>query len=467
MADRYQRLVNAPVAGAVASRLGLPRPPLLRRHEPGDPVLDGEVLLGAPGTARLAPAVAEVLARIGAEVATPMDGPVRSAAARAGLDAAIFNPEAATRDRRFRALVLDATGVDRSERLVDAYAFLHGAIRRVRSGGRVVVLATPPQACDGDAEAIAQRSLEGLVRSLAKELRGGATGQLVYVTPGAEQQLESTMRFLLSARSAFVDGQVFRIGPAVGDAETTDWTAPLAGRTALVTGAARGIGAAIAQVLARDGAHVVGLDVEPMADELRHGIDRLGGTALIADITAAQTPDEVAGKLPGGAVDVVVHNAGITRDRSLARMSEQEWCSVLAVNLTAAQRINESLLRHEAVRRSGRIICVSSISGIAGNAGQANYATSKAGVIGLVESSAPALGASGITINAVAPGFIETQMTSTIPLALREAGRRLSSLRQGGLPVDVAETIAWLASPGAAGITGTVVRVCGQSLIGA
>jgi 3-oxoacyl-[acyl-carrier protein] reductase len=110
---------------------------------------------------------------------------------------------------------------------------------------------------------------------------------------------------------------------------------------------------------------------------------------------------------------------------------------------------------------------VSSISGIAGTAGQTNYSTSKAGVIGVVQAWAPALAKRGVTINAVAPGFIETKMTAAMPIAIREAGRRLSSLSQGGLPVDVAEAIAWYASPASAGVTGNIVRVCGQSLIGA
>jgi 3-oxoacyl-[acyl-carrier protein] reductase len=196
-------------------------------------------------------------------------------------------------------------------------------------------------------------------------------------------------------------------------------------------------------------------------------MERLAGTAVTADITADDAPERIAARLPDGRAGVVVHNAGITRDRSLARMSEDEWRSVLAVNLGAPRRLTEALLRDDAIGAGGRIVCVSSISGIAGNAGQTNYSASKAGVIGLVESQAPALASRGITINAVAPGFIETRMTTTMPIGLREAGRRLSSLRQGGLPVDVAETIAWLASPGSAGITGSVVRVCGQSLIGA
>jgi 3-oxoacyl-[acyl-carrier protein] reductase len=166
-------------------------------------------------------------------------------------------------------------------------------------------------------------------------------------------------------------------------------------------------------------------------------------------------------------VDVVVHNAGITRDRTLARMSAEEWDLVLDVNLSAQERMNDALLDGGALREHGRIVCVSSISGIAGNAGQTNYATSKAGVIGMVGALAPVLAGHGGTINAVAPGFIETQMTARVPLALREAGRRMNSMSQGGLPVDVAEAIAWLADPSSSGLNGNVVRVCGQSLLGA
>jgi 3-oxoacyl-[acyl-carrier protein] reductase len=139
----------------------------------------------------------------------------------------------------------------------------------------------------------------------------------------------------------------------------------------------------------------------------------------------------------------------------------------MEINLIAPHRIDAELFARDAVRQNGRVVCVSSISGIAGNAGQTNYATSKAGVIGMVQAYAPRLAERGATINAVAPGFIETQMTAAMPIATREAGRRMNSLAQGGLPVDVAETIAWFASPGSAGVNGQVVRVCGQSLIGA
>ena len=148
-------------------------------------------------------------------------------------------------------------------------------------------------------------------------------------------------------------------------------------------------------------------------------------------------------------------------------MSEDQWDSVLAVNLTSQERLTAAILDADMLRRGGRIVCVSSVSGIAGNRGQVNYATSKAGVIGLVEALAPELHRRQASINAVAPGFIETRMTAAMPVATREAGRRMNSLSQGGQPVDVAETVAWLAAPGSGGVNGTVVRVCGQSLIGA
>jgi 3-oxoacyl-[acyl-carrier protein] reductase len=223
----------------------------------------------------------------------------------------------------------------------------------------------------------------------------------------------------------------------------------LNGKVALVTGAARGIGASIADVLEREGATVVRLDI--------------AGADIELDITTDEAPEVIARHFRDG-LDVIVHNAGVTKDRTLAKMPEDRWQSVMEVNLIAPERITERLL--PLLRDDGRIVCVSSMSGIAGNAGQTNYATSKAGVIGLVETLAPSL-ERGITINAVAPGFIETQMTASMPIPVREAGRRMNSMRQGGLPVDVAETIAWLASPASSGVNGNVVRVCGQSLLGA
>jgi 3-oxoacyl-[acyl-carrier protein] reductase len=137
------------------------------------------------------------------------------------------------------------------------------------------------------------------------------------------------------------------------------------------------------------------------------------------------------------------------------------------VNLNAQLRINDALLGGGVLNPAGRIVCLSSTSGIAGNRGQTNYAASKAGIIGMVRATAPLLATSGGTINAVAPGFIDTDMTRHMPLATREVARRLNSLQQAGLPIDVAEAVAWLASPGAGAVNGQVLRVCGQNLVGA
>jgi 3-oxoacyl-[acyl-carrier protein] reductase len=466
--DTYGHIVNSPVGRFVAQRAGLPRPVELDRHAPGAPVVAGTVLLGAaPGEARLVAPLARVLAGAGARTATSLEEPVRSAAAAARLDAAVFNPDASG-DRRFKALVFDATAIADSTELVALHAFFHRTVRRLERSGRVLVLGTPPAAAGSVRAATAQRALEGFTRSLGKEVGRGATVQLVEVAPGAEDQLDATVRFLLSPRSAYVSGQVVRITPSPLHAEV-DWDRPLEGRVALVTGAARGIGAAIAQTLARDGAAVTGLDVPALGEDLRAGMERIGGAAAELDITEPEAPAAIAERFAPGELDVLVHNAGVTRDRTLAKMPADRWQGLMDINLSAEERINDALLDGGVLAENGRIVCVSSLSGIAGNAGQTNYATSKAGVIGMVEALEPLLRERerGQTINAVAPGFIETRMTGQMPLALREAGRRMNSLRQGGLPVDVAETVAFFASPAAAGVNGNVVRVCGQSLLGA
>jgi 3-oxoacyl-[acyl-carrier protein] reductase len=463
MSDRYQQFAGSPPGRLVVRRLGLPDPAPLRRHEPGQPVLEAPALLAAVPGGRLAEPAARVLAAVGTE-AWVADQHARTAAKAAGLRA---------RDRAdetdvLGAVVLDASGIERSEALRAVYDLLHTHIRQIGPNGRLVMLGTPPGAAGDARAAAAQRALEGFMRSAAKELQAGATAQLVRVAPGAEGNIEATLRFLLSARSAYVDGQVIAVGEAVA-AAPADWERPLDGKVALVTGAARGIGAAIAEVLARDGAAVVCLDVPAMGADLAATANRVRGTALQLDITAEHAPAALADHLRErhGGVDVVVHNAGITRDKTLARMSEDQWDAVLGVNLIAQERLTAALLEAELLRRGGRIVCVSSIGGIAGNRGQTNYATSKAGVIGLVEALAPELAKRQASINAVAPGFIETRMTAAMPMATREAGRRMNSLSQGGQPVDVAETVAWLASPGSGGVNGKVVRVCGQSLIGA
>jgi 3-oxoacyl-[acyl-carrier protein] reductase len=193
----------------------------------------------------------------------------------------------------------------------------------------------------------------------------------------------------------------------------------------------------------------------------------IGGSVLLADVSDPETPAKIARELEQrfGGVDVVVHNAGITRDKTLAKMKPELWDQAIAVNLSSVARITYAL--RESLRDGGRVICLSSVAGLAGNLGQTNYAASKAGVAGLVRALAPEFASRGITVNAIAPGFIETRLTAAIPTMIREAGRRLSALGQGGLPRDIGDLVTFLASPGAQGLTGQVIRACGGALIGA
>ena len=468
MADRYQTFANSPPGRFVTKTLGMPAPTPLRRYEPGQPVLDGPALLGAAPGGRLAAAAADVLRAVDAHVYLAGAEHLREVAEHTGIRTAAWGSDDGG-EQRFAALAFDASGIEDTDGLRAAYDFFHPVIRRIDTSGRVVVLATPPEMASGPRHAVAQRALEGFVRSVGKEVGNkGATANLVYVAPEAEGACESTLRFFLSARSAYVSGQEVRIGAGEAPAPE-DWERPLEGRVAVVTGASRGIGEAIADTLARDGAHVVCLDVPAQGEALVEVANRIEGSAFQLDISADDAPQKLGEHLEErhGGVDVVVHNAGITRDKTLVRMDEEMWDMVLSINLTAPLRINERLLEAELLRPGGRIVGVSSVSGIAGNRGQVNYATSKAGVIGTVDALAPVVAPRKATINAVAPGFVETQMTAAMPVGTREAGRRMNSLTQGGLPVDVAETVAWLAAPGSGGVNGNVVRVCGQSLLGA
>jgi 3-oxoacyl-[acyl-carrier protein] reductase len=446
MKDTLRDLSQNPLV----QRLGVPRIPVLRRYAPGQPLLGGPALVGSVGAGRFAEQIRALLKDAGVADA-PDEGKVA-------------------------AVVLDATGARTLDDLAAAREFLTPAVRRLAPSGRLLLLGPGPGPVDVEAAAVAQ-ALDGLVRSVAKEVRAGATANLLVVHPDAPPAAaDSAVRFFLSARSAYVDGQVVRIGMPVGPAQDPvgmdapdEVDRPLAGRVAVVTGAARGIGAAIADTLARDGAAVVAVDIPAAGEALARVANRTGGSALQLDITAPDAAERLLTHLRErhGRVDVVVHNAGITRDKLLANMDADRWNAVLAVNLRAQLAINDALLGSDVLSDTGRIVCVASTSGIAGNRGQTNYAASKAGVIGMVRALAPRLAERGATINAIAPGFIETEMTAKMPLGTREAGRRINSLRQGGLPVDVAETVGWLGAAASGGVTGQVVRVCGQSLVGA
>ena len=451
MSDRYLAFANSNLGRRLVGALGLPAPLRLERWQAGrvQPV-DGALLLGGSGA--LATAASACLHKLTRDSYSAVEG-------------ALGLPRwTAEHGPKLKALIFDASDLTRFEQLLELRNFFQPAFKGLGKCPRVVILARAPESLKDPEAASVQRSLEGFSRSLGKEIRRGGSVQLIYVGKGAEEQLEGALRFFLSPKSAYVSGQVLRLSPCA--AQVSDWSRPLAGKIALVTGASRGIGAAISETLARDGAKVVLLDVPQAKDALDALAARLGGQALALDICAVDAGAQLVAAL-GEGVDIVIHNAGITRDKTLKNMSEALWDSVINVNLRAPQVLTQALLDAGKLHDNGRVVLLASISGIAGNMGQSNYAVSKAGLIGLAAAWAPALGKRGITLNAIAPGFIETQMTAAIPLGIREAGRRMNSMSQGGQPQDVAEAAAWFAQPTSGCVTGQVLRVCGQSLLGA
>ena len=446
MSDTYLNLVNSGFTKKVAKQLGLPQPAPLRRYEPGQPLLQGAVLVLGRGS---------------------------ESDALAGFLSADWDLDVhrhATPGTRYSAVVLALTELTHPDQLSEPVLAVGAVLKSLPKGARVVTVSRASRADDAPAVAAARQGVDGLLRSLAKELRGGSTGNglvLAADVPVTAPSVVGALRFFLSTKSAFVDGQLLAVDSAAGTLPA-DWDKPLAGRVAVVTGAARGIGASIADTLARDGATVVAVDVPAAGEQLVTVANRVRGTALQLDVTA----DDAGARIlehalqRHGRLDIVVHNAGITRDKLLANMTPDKWDSVLAVNIASQLRINEALLTSGDFTDAPRIVSLASTSGIAGNRGQTNYAASKGGVIGMVRATAPLLEAFGGTANAVAPGFIETEMTARIPAVTRQVARRLNSLQQGGQPVDVAETVAFLASPAAGGVVGRVLRVCGQNMVG-
>ena len=434
---------------ALAATLGLPEAPVLRRGSP----LPAEPLALASITG------SELVGRTLAELG--------------------WQAEPALRDGdegysgQIGAILVDACGLGTIDQLEDLRAVLRPALKALGRSARVILVADT-DVTGGEAHAVRQ-ALDGITRSVGKELRFGSTANLVYVGTGIRApDLASTVSFLLEGRSAFVDGQSWTVRPSgsLPGTVTRPGPAPLSDRIVVVTGAARGIGAQIARVAAHQGATVVCVDVPTSGESLAALANDLRGTALQLDITTPDAGRRIADHAAtrySASIHGIVHNAGITRDKLLVNTDAQRWAQVLDVNLAAQLRINQALLdaREGGLADGGRIVGVASTSGIAGNRGQTNYAASKAGVVGLVRALAPGLAGRGITVNAVAPGFIETDMTAKIPFLEREVFRRTNSLGQGGMPVDVAETIAYFLDPASGGVTGQVIRVCGQNLVGA
>ena len=243
-------------------------------------------------------------------------------------------------------------------------------------------------------------------------------------------------------------------------------TMQLEGEIALVTGASRGIGAAIADTLARAGARVVGTaPSQGGADAISQRLSALPGNGEgrvldVADGAGCEALVDAIGK-DIGAVTILVNNAGITRDQLLMRMKDDDWQGVIDTNLTSVFRMGKAVLRGMMKARKGRIISIASVIGSIGNAGQANYAAAKAGIVGFSKSLAREVGSRGITVNVVAPGFIETDMTRQLPEAQRQTLADSIALGRLGAPDDIAQAVLFLAGPGGAYITGETLHVNG------
>jgi 3-oxoacyl-[acyl-carrier protein] reductase len=238
----------------------------------------------------------------------------------------------------------------------------------------------------------------------------------------------------------------------------------LNGEIALVTGASRGIGAAVAQRLSSDGARVIGTATTAEgAARISEALGRSGGRGAVLEVASQASIDALIDGIESqeGPVGILCNNAGITRDTLLLRMKQEDWDAVLQTNLTSVFRLSKAVLRGMMKARKGRIISIASVVGLTGNAGQANYAAAKAGIVGFSKSLAREVGSRHITVNVVAPGFIDTDMTRALSEEQRAGLSTQIPLGRLGLPADIAAAVAFLASPGAAYITGETLNVNG------
>ena len=427
MSDRYQGFVSSPIGKLLVKNLGLPSPDASRAVRRGR--------AARPGHGR---------ARRRRPTRRPAAHPARRPRHR------LDHGRPTARARGTRPWSSTPPGSPTPRGLVALQEFFTPLLRRLETCPRVVVLGTTPESVSGS-ERVAQRALEGFTRSLGKELGRGGTVQLVYVTEGADDAIASTLAFLLSPKSAYVSGQVVRIGahqerrgragrrlgpPARGQDRPRHRRQPRH-RRADRPGAAprRGEGRRRRRTPGRQRA--AGADAGA-----RRRLPRPSTSPRRTRRSASPTTSRPS---------TAASTSSCTTPASPATRSSPTWPRTAGRASSASTSPPPSgspacCSTRRSINDNGRIIGVASIAGIAGNVGQTNYATSKAGVIGLVDSLADDLGR-GITINAVAPGFIITAMTAAVPFATREVGQRLNAMSQGGLPVDVAEAIAWFASP--------------------
>lgn len=441
MSKIIESLFYSKVGQSLLGAMGVKPPIELQRYQGGTPWIMGNVLLASPPSTELS----GVLEQIN----TPFE---------------VFKED---QDTRHNSVLFDATALKTTNDLSQLKAFFSKISKRLNTSSHIVILGLNPADCSDIEQASVMEALNGFTRSLGKEFGRKAVMVNVVYCQAVNSSITTPINFLLSHRGAYISGQPLYVNNKTTAHVTQKWEKPLAGKLALVTGAAQGIGASIAKTLSQDGATVIGLDIPPAKDALEATLAPLNGIAVAADITSPEAVESIISALAGKTLDIVVHNAGVTRDKTLARMPDHFWDMAININLAAPMSITSALDQQNHLSDTARVICISSISGIAGNVGQTNYSASKSGVAGYVRQQAKLWASSNKTINAIAPGFIETQMTEQIPFMTRELGRRMNSLSQGGKPEDVAQGVALFAQPGSDGLNGQVLRVCGQSLIGA
>ncbi len=473
MNDLYLSLANSTLGKNVFEALNLPKPPVLVRDAQHSlRVPRGAIMIAALKGGNYAKSIVQCLANESNSLYTPVFG-ASLASMFANLSTLKANPPLHTvnhgtrSQRQYKALILDASTCTDFSDLDALYAFFHPLIKRIKPNGRVVLVTQQHEPKQTVSHALSQ-GIIGFVKSMSKELgRKGVCCNVLEIKKASERQLTAPLFFLLGEKSAYITGQVLNLRSNGNFARKINWEAPLQGKTIMVTGAAQGIGRETAIALARDGARVIALDIPANESKTKKLANEIDGHVLNLDLAEPQASAEILEMIASqlGGIDGVVHNAGITRDKTLAKMPEHFWRQVMQINLQRIIDINQILLDKSAFNPQAKLVCIGSISGIAGNFGQTNYALSKAAIAAYVETLAPQL-TQGMTINAVAPGFIETDMTKNIPWMMREVGRRSNSLSQGGLPIDVAEAVCLFCHPASSALNGNVLRVCGQSLLG-
>lgn len=444
MQDLYQSFANTFLGKRLLSRLNFPIPCPLRRHSPAHPLIEGPFLVSTESAGIL-----NAIAQLDPDIQFHK-----------------FTQENLTLgfDTCYQNVLVDARPVRSAGQLSDIYRLFHRLTGYVKENGNILIITTKTE---DPMHAATQQAIVGFMKSLAKELgKFGITVNNILVNPNAETFLQTSLLYLLSRKSAYVSGQTLEISKG-RKFPKPDWQKPLQGQTALVTGACGGIGQSIVRSLAADGAQVLCLDTHTYKPQIKKLAEAVQGHALALDITKPNAAGRIQEEIQNtfGKLDILVHNAGITRDKTIARMTLPLWQQVLDVNLESPLLITQRLIETQTLaQQQSRVIFISSITGLAGNYGQSNYSASKAGILGYMH----ALNQSHkhILANAVAPGFIETSMTAQMPLPIREVAKRMNAMAQAGLPTDVAQAVSFLTHPASSGVRNQTLRVCGLALVG-